>query len=900
MAGQDAETRKAAQDHAQRLRERLDKLRRTFQQTYLAKPALKVVHKYSDGVARLLRDHIDAVAQRPGCGDAAGKMAVVAVGGFGRRELSHYSDMDFTFLTASEVTEEGQEFIRAVLYPLWDLRLDLGYNVGTVEDCLEAVGTDLPRTTSLLAARHVWGDRKLASGLTARLHEKVHKEQMLWFVESLRKEKEIRYQRYGDTPLLLEPDLKNSAGCLRGLHEILWLAFASFGEMNLEVLAERNLISAAEKDRLVECWEFLLRLRNALHFAQNRRGDRLTLERQIQVAEILGYRKSGGSLAEEHLMRAFYDHASHVQRLTERLFEKCLTYTHGTPEYDLEQKPPRRIDRDFGGKGWKIWLEQRGLPTVENDPHWPLRLFLAGAREGLRPTDGTLRRIEEHLHLVTPSLRRSAQAKDLFLTLLDTPGNLAPTLRAMNRCGYLSVLFPEFSAVRNLPKIDHYHQYTVDEHLIRTVAFCERLMVDPVPRGMEHVAEEARRILRLDLLNMSLLFHDLGKGEGKGHVIHGMHAMQRITERMRFRPVEREVLRLLVANHQKMSHMALRRDPADPSIAEELAESVGSPELLRMLYVHTACDLGGVSPESWNDWRGHLLRMLYEKTMARLGGPDAARETGIPEAAPFVEQVWRAGVEWFGEQKAPGRDEIEHFLSDLPERYHRSVLPEDALTHYLLSSELTPERRIRCRKLEPEGSNYVEITFVAHDAPNLFSNLCGALASKRFNILSAQIYTAYSGEAVDVFQVDVPRALRPDLDMLLERICSQMNQVLRTGESFDWMRSVENREYVPLTPDRLEMRPPQVDIKNDLSPTHTVVEVRAPDRPGLLSDMARVFDDLLINVELAFIATESYQVVDVFYVTDLETNKIRETAKLKRLREALLASIHEGMTVREL
>ena len=894
------ENRKADGEYAAGLRRRLEELRERFSEDYLGKPALAVVQEYSDGLRDLFRTHLDSTAEQLGYPDAGRRMALVAMGGFGRRELSHYSDIDFTFLTVRAPTEEDQSFIRAVLYPLWDLHLDLGYNVGTIRDCLAAVGTDLSRTTSLLAARHLWGEQGLTEELTERLHAKLQKQHMLWFVESLREEMDSRYARWGDTPLLLEPELKNSAGGLRDLHEVLWLAFASFGELNMEVLVENNLISQAEMDRLLECWGFLLRLRNALHFSVNRRADKLTLERQVRVADMLGYTRAEDSLAEEHLMRAFYDHASHVKRMANRLLEKRLTNTPGTAENRLEQVVPRQIDRDFWGKGWKIWLEQRDVPVVEKDPSWPLRLFLAGAREGFRPTDGTLRRIEEHLHLVTPAFRRSPLARDLFLTILKTPGNLAPTLRAMNRCGYLSALFPEFESVRNLPKIDHYHQYTVDEHLIRTVAFCERLMKDPVPPGMEHVAGEARRVLRLDLLNMSLLFHDIGKGEGRGHVIRGMHTIQRITERMNFRPVERELLRQLVANHQKMSQMALRRDPEDPTIARELAEAVDSPELLRMLYVHTACDLGGVSPDAWNDWRGHLLAMLYERTLTSLLGTETAREPSAPEAARYFEQVWRAGVEELGQEKAPGRDEIEHFLSDLPERYLRSVPPEEALTHLLLSRELTREQRIRYRTVEPEGSNYVEITFVARDAASLFSNLCGALASKRFNILSAQIYTAYSGEAVDVFQVEVPPALRLQLGSLLDRICDRLNRVLRTGERFDWMRSVENREYVPLTPDRLELRPPAVDIKNDLSPTHTVVEVRAPDRPGLLSDIAGVFDRWSINVDLAFIATESYLVVDVFYVTDLETNKIKEPSRLKKLREELLAAIREGMTVRKL
>lgn len=879
----------AAPEHVARLRSQLEAARGRLEEHHLVMPGLSTARKYSQELEAILIGHVEETARQLSMEHQAGRVSLVALGGFARFELALHADVDFCFLTQEDPTEEQEEFIRALLYPLWDLKLDLGYAVFSLRNCLESLGTDIQRVTSLLEVRHLWGSEALTEELQERVHGKLLKHHTLWFFEALRQEQAVRYKRYGDTVFLLQPDVKNSCGCLRDIHQLLWIAFALFGESDLEVLVRNGLMSESEKERLYKAWSFLIDLRNSLHLQHGRRIDHLTLERQIPTARMMGRKLSESALPEEDLMRTFFHHATIVDRVSNRLLKVALARTPGSPESMSGGEEARPIG-EFLRQGGRIWVEHRQFLTLREDPFWPMRLFHLAAREGLEPLDETIRFVEETIPHVRDDVRRSPVLRDLFLAILGAPaGTTASVLRFMNRSGYLSACFPEFRPVRNLPRIDHYHQYTVDEHLIRSVAISEQLQGDAVPEGMEHVAEVAREVLRLDLLNLALLFHDVGKGEGRAHVIRGAHAIKRVTERLAMRQVEQERMRSLVANHQKMTHMALRRDIEDPAIACELAEIVRDPEDLKMLYVHSACDLRAVSEESWNEWRGRLMAILYERGMECLRGKSSTSPVR-PPTAHLREQIWQA-LRDHEEGGRFTRADLDAFLIDMPDRYMRSAPTEDIVKHFLLSSRIDEHHRVLYRVDIYEGSAYVEVTFVTTDAPGLFSNLCLGLTSHRYNIQSAQIYTAQSGEAIDIFQVEAPSLLQEDLDRHLGAICAKVNNFMLTGQEPTWKTPKSRSSNLLTSQERLDRRPPRVDIHNDMSPSHTVIEVRAPDRPGLLGEISRVFDRFSCNIDLAFVSTESYQVVDVFYVTDLETNKISGSGKLSSLRAALLEVI---------
>ncbi|MCC5876196.1 MAG: [protein-PII] uridylyltransferase [Candidatus Sumerlaeia bacterium] len=889
MTAPDQAQQQPGPEYTAGLRNLLEKAHKNLKENHLVKEGITTARVYSQEVEQILIGHVTEMAARQSCGHLGEGLALVAVGGFARCELGLHSDVDFCFLTADRAKPEEEEFIKCLLYPLWDMRLDLGYGVFSLKDCLDSLGNDITRATSLLEVRHLWGSEPLTEELQERVHGKLHKHHTLWLFESLHKEQESRYKRYGDTVFLLEPDVKNSCGCLRDIHQLLWIAFALFGESNLEVLERNGLVSESEKERIYKAWSFLIDLRNALHIQQGRRIDQLTLERQVAVARMMGMEQSESSLPEEQLMRVFFVHAEIVERVSNRLLKVALARTPGSAESQHQGEEPSQIG-EFLRQGRRIWIEHRQFLALREDPYWPLRFFRTAAREGLEPADETIRYIEETIPYIKEDFRRSKRLCELFLGILRaTSGTVAKVLRYMNRSGYLAACFPEFKSVHNLPRIDHYHQYTVDEHLVRSVGVSEQLISENPPEGMEHVAVVAREVLRIDLLNLALLFHDVGKGEGRAHVIRGAHAVKRICERLGMRLIEQEVVRSLVANHQKITHMALRRDIEDPSIALELAEAVRDPEDLKMLYVHSACDLRAVSEESWNEWRGRLMAILFTRAMEHLRGIKSTPPVR-PPTAHLAEQIWQE-LHKLPEGAGYTRGDLDGFLIDMPDRYVRSAPAQDIVKHFLLTSRLDSGNRLHWRVDNHEGSSYVEITFVAQDAPGLFSNLCLGLTSRKYNILSAQIYTASSGTAIDIFQVDAPSTLTEDIERQVGSICAKVNKFITGGPEPDWKIAERNLGNVVITRERLDRRPPRVDIHNNMSPSHTVIEVRAPDRPGLLGEISTIFDRFSCNIDLAFVSTESYQVVDVFYVTDLETNKIAETGKLKSLREALMEVI---------
>lgn len=876
-----------------RLKEELEKAREAVKRNHKKINGLRAVHLYSFSIEQLLISHIEEVCKRQGADSLCSKLCILAVGGFGRQEIGLYSDLDFVFVVEEEPSPEMEEFLKAILRPLFDLRLDLGYGLHTVKECLDFLGNDISKTTALLNMRFIWGNETLAEELEERLQARLQKNHKLWFVKELEKEMRSRHNEHGDTVFLLEPDLKHSRGAIRDIHQVLWISFALFGVCSFEAIMENGLMSLEEKDELFRAWAFLVDIRNSLHMHVGRKEDRLSLERQIPVAQIMNYKAVDYALGEELLMREYYEHALVVERLSLRMLKRLLEQSPGTRESLEALELPRVVARDFHGRAREIWIEESELTRLHEDKFWHLKFFVAASRYGMQPTDESLRMISKRCGNVDESYRSSDVARDFFLTILSNPGHIAQTLRAMHHAGLLCALIPEFALIKNLPRLDHYHQYTVDEHSIRSIAVAESLLGDNPPRGMEHVSEVAKEILRIDLLLFSLLLHDVGKGEGRGHVIRGMHIIQRVAERMKFRPIEQVVVRSLVADHQKMTHIALRRDVDDPAIARELGEAVEDPEQLKMLYVHSVCDMTAVSTESWNEWRGRLLAILYERTLEVLRGIKRERQPRV-KVSDFRDSVWDAlqNSEYKGKFD---RADVDHFLSDMQQRYLRSVPPDDVVLHMAMVDQLSSDNRISYRLNQFEDNN-PEITFVARSAPGLFSNLCGALASKGFNIQFAQIYTATSGEAIDIFQVTIPEQLKDRVEEILDRICERMNRSLKSGTKERWTDLID-KSPVLITQDRLDKNPPKVIIDNDSNPDSTIIEIHCPDRPGLLSEIAGLFDKFSINIDLAIIATESFHLVDVFYVTDLETNKLTEGRKLKDLEEALKEIINVHMEV---
>lgn len=880
----------------------LEEARARLQANHQTEPGVDVVRRYSEDIDALVARHCEALAAtNPAFERAHERFAIVATGGYGRRELNLFSDIDLLFLFRSEPQETDARFIKAFLYPMWNLKVELGYSVKTMRQVLEEAGHDVDLTTSLIGTHAIWGDAAIANELNAKLRLEIslrhHEELTRAILDSMA----ARHRKYQNTRLLLEPNIKDSPGGLRDIHVLRWISFIHFGDDDLGRLTSEGLATVAEERRLRFAHAFLLGLRNAVHLLDGRKNDQLTVERQIRIAAEWGIQSREHLLPEEQLMRSYYEHAGVVDRLAQRILKKFKEGPRPAKGAGKKTLRASRIEGHFWTRENQIWVDPRQVANLARDPSWMMQLFSLAGLHGLQPDDFTLNFVENRSADVTDKVRRSLLNRDRFLGILKNPKYSAQTLRAMHRCRFLEAYVPEFSLVRNLPRIDYYHQFTVDEHLLRSVECAAELFDERNDFGRSHVARVAREILRWDLLVFALLMHDVGKGEGRGHVIRGAHLIQRVSERMNLQRKEADVLHHLVLNHQKMSTLALKRNPDDPRIPGELAKDAGDPEMLRMLYVLTCCDLRAVSHQSWNDWRASLLATLYERTMDVLMG-----RTDRHRRAPISHEVMTLKVleelERLGGIEPPehGPDDLQRdvarLFEDLPERYRHSTPPATAARHIRLARQLHDKNPVAW-ELEPvEGGNYAYLHCVAYDMPGLFGNLCGAFASRGYNILSAQVYTATNGTCIDVFQIQDAEGQPPSDPGVLERLRQKLIKVLRGEKPPDWLDQVPHKEPV-ISSARLDQRPPEVTISNEQADTHTLIEVQAPDRPGLLFDITRLLDRHRLNIDLAIVATGSYSVVDVFYVTDWENNRLEPGTKTEKLRQELLEAVSPRATV---
>ncbi|MCX7719244.1 MAG: [protein-PII] uridylyltransferase [Candidatus Sumerlaeaceae bacterium] len=808
-----------------------------------------------------------------------GRVAIVAQGGYGRGQLNLHSDVDLLFLLPEKPTPVEQAFVKSFLYILWDLnKLDLGYSTKKAAEALMAVGTDLDSTTALMQTRLVAGNAEALAQLRSKLEKLLRGSHRRWFVESKLAECATRRAKYGDSVYLLEPNLKDSEGGLRDVHSVQWLSFVLLGAMDLRVLVEKDVLESDELRAVTTALNFILALRTMLHSAEDRKIDTLTFDKQPKVAALLGYKADSQLLAEEKLMRDYYLNARQIDRYTQKATRIMTARARSKLGGIMDAMRRRPVNEHYYAKDGVLFLKTAGRDFFRQDPARAMEVFLVAAQNGLVISDELKDLLTAaHKYTDTDEFRSSERCRDLFMRLLGLKRHAAAAVHAMHETGVLADYLPEFRKLFCLVRIDHYHRYTVDEHLIKTLEVSEALINGGEGQRPELV-QAAREIWRWDLLNLALLLHDIGKGEGHGHVLRGAGISEQITQRMGLDPEERETVRLLVLLHLKMAHVSQRRDLDDPHTIRDMAAAVPSVDLLRMLYVLTYCDTRAVGPTTWNDWKASLLYDLYRKTALALEGKNPI---------PVIDEAAFNRLAVMIREGAGGRAsdaQIERFLNSVPQKYLNVVSPRRMAAHMLMLECLRDDTRIHYEVAQPEGVEYTEITTVSFDKPGFMSLVCMALASKNINILSVQAFSTKDGHIIDIFQVTDARGNRLPQGFRLDRLMNDLNRVLLGKAKAEEVFVIRHPARPRL--DASAVKPAQILVDNEASPDFTVIEVKAPDRPGLLYDVTSAFACNRCNIHLALITTEAYRVVDVFYVTDLDYNKL-ESLALKKLTAAL-------------
>lgn len=811
----------------------------------------------------------------------AERIAVIAVGGYGRGEMAPYSDVDLLFLTPYKTTPWAESVIESMLYILWDLKLMVGHATRTVQDCVRLGTDDFTIRTTLLENRFLAGDQSLADDLKSRLRNELFVGTSSDFIEAKLEERERRHLRYGER-YVVEPNVKEGKGGLRDLQSLFWIAKYIRGVENAVQLFNLGVFRPEEFQRFAKAEEFLWAVRAHLHILSKRAVDQLTVDMQVAVAERMGYSDVSGQRAVERFMQDYFRHATAVGDLT-RIFLSDLEATHVKSE-PLLLRIFRRAPRVKSGYA----VVHNRLNIADPDTFFGdklniLRLFEEALRTGMLLHPDAMRLVRANLHLIDDDMRNDPQANRHFLDLLLKHGNPERALRRMNELHVLSAFLPEFDPIVAMMQFNMYHSYTVDEHTIQCIAQLAKIEKGELVEDLPVASDVLKSGVNRRVLYVALLLHDIGKGRPEDHSQVGAHIARRVATRLGLNRTECETVEWLVRYHLLMSDMAQKRDIADPRTVRDFCKAVKTVSRLDLLCVLTVCDIRGVGPNSWNNWKAVLLRALYRQTKRALetGMADLTREHRSAEAKKKLREHLS---DW-------SRTDIAHETARHYEPYWQGLHVTAHVEFAKLLRELNQAPDNVLISLFPdEARDATRACFVMSDHPGIFARLAGALALVGANVVDARSYTTKDGNVTDAFWIQDVEG-KPFEASRLPRLRKMLLKTL-TGEII--AREVLKSRDVLKPRERVFRVPTHITFDNEGSDIYTIIEVDTRDRPGLLYDLTRTLAVMNVYIANALITTYGEQVVDTFYVKDMFGLKYYSKAKQRALENKLRQAIAAG------
>ena len=814
---------------------------------------------------------------------AAERLAVIGVGGYGRGEMAPASDVDLLFLTPYKITPWAESIIESMLYILWDLRLKVGHSSRTIRDCIRLGGEDFTIRTAMLEHHCLIGDKALAEELDEELKTKLFAGSGSEFVEAKLEEREKRHEKQGER-YMVEPNVKEGKGGLRDLQSLYWIAKYIHGVRDTAELVDLGVFRPEEYERFVQAENFLWAVRSHLHLVTGRATEQLTFDMQVEVADRMNYADQAGRRGVEVFMQEYFRHATSVGDLT-RIFLTKLEADHQKPAPLLERIFRRRPRVKSGYKVVHNRLDVAKPDEFLKDKLNILRLFEEGLRTGMLIHPDAMRLVTANLHVIDDDMRNDPEARRIFLDLMLKHGNPERALRRMNELGVLSAFVPEFEPIVAMMQFNMYHSYTVDEHTIQCIANLAQLERKELNEELPVASGILEEGLNRRVLYVAMLLHDIGKGRPEDHSILGAQITRKVAPRLGLNKQEAETAEWLVRYHLLMSDMAQKRDISDPRTVRDFAKAVGSVKRLDLLTVLTVCDIRGVGPNVWNNWKATLLRSLYSETRQALeSGMEALnRENRGAEA----KKALRAALEdW---PKAALRKETARHYAP-----YWQGLPVDAqvvfarLLHELEDSGESAGIQI---DLHPDiDRDATRACFVMADHPGIFARLAGALALVGANVVDARSYTTKDGYVTDAFWLqdkDGAPFEASRLPRLKQMILKTLHGEVLAREALKSRDKIKKREKAFTVPTH-------ITFDNEGSEIYTIIEVDTRDRPGLLFDLARTLAANNVYIANAVIVTYGEQVVDTFYVKDMFGLKYHSAAKQKALEKKLRAAIAEG------
>ncbi|HEX3800760.1 MAG TPA: [protein-PII] uridylyltransferase [Verrucomicrobiae bacterium] len=834
-------------------------------------------------------------------------IALIAIGGYGRAELNPQSDIDFMFLHEGQVSAGNKPLLilsrmmDGILYPLWDLGLKVGYSVRNIDDCVSNAQEDMLSKTALIESRLIAGSEDLYKKLQKTIVRKLVEGNENKYIAARLEDQAARHTKFGNSPSMQEPNIKNGCGGLRDHQNLLWMAYFKYRTRTLAELQERELITESERKQLETAYDYLLRARNELHYHVGRPVDALSKNVQPAVAHNLGFHDRSPSVRLEKFMRQLYTHFRNIyiinrtleQRLALLPAPKRLQFFRGLIGRKKRELEVNVVD---GFKFIDGYIHAANPRVFRDQPRRLMRVFLQAQQRGLQLHPDLAQLIRSQLSLADRAFLYDEHVRETFLTILNQRGNVAPVLRQMHEVGLLGKYIPEFGRLTCLVQHEFYHQYTADEHTLMCLEKLDRIW-EASEEPYAHYAQLFQDLGQPFLLYLALLLHDVGKSDGHGkHAVIGAQQATRVAKRLALDGATTHSLRLIIENHLTMANISQRRDLDDNAVIRAFAKEIQTPANLAMLTLHTFADSMATSDKLWNDFKDALLWTLYRKTVHELAGGTDFIRAEARQRELLAEEIGRS---------LPGRitaEELHAHFGALPGRYFqihtapeitRDLVLSHRFLHVQLSDNNHPLEPIVDWHNEPDRG-FTVVKICTWDRAELFHHIAGSLSASGLNILSAQIFTRSDAIVLDTFFVTDARTGAMANKEEREKFEKLLAKVL-TGGDVDFPALVAKQKgnrppYQSYEGDRM---PTCIRFDNETSDSRTAIEIETEDRVGLLYVISLALAELDLNITAAKIVTERGAAIDTFYINEQDGGKILDAGRQEFIERKIRDSIQK-------
>jgi [protein-PII] uridylyltransferase len=799
--------------------------------------------------------------------------AIIALGGYGRKEQCLHSDIDVLLLFRKQVPEETKELVQEIFYPLWDTGLEVGYAIRSLKECQNLASEDFEVLTSLLDARFLCGISSLYSELLEVIRGKVLRRHGEAFIQWLVERNQERHSRFGDSSYLLEPNLKEGQGGLRDYHAILWIAWTKFRINEPRDLEYLGHLSHDEYQTLGRAVSFIWRVRNLLHHLTQRKCDQLYFEYQTALTSATARPTTDEKEAVERFLGDLHGHMDFLKQqhlmFLGRVMPTKRRFRFGQTQRRLALKGIQVSEGSLNFDSSEAILE---------NPRLLLEIFEQSATLGLPLNIEARRLVQEFLYLIDDQVRRSPIVPNCLERILLAPEQPIDVLEEIFSTGLMLVLIPEFKGILNRIQYDQYHLYPVDKHSLRTVQVMKSFARSNLDEQDRLCGQLFSEVTRPELLLWAALFHDVGKGEqGPDHARQGAEIVRRVLRRLGFPEADLATVAFLVLEHLLLVKTATQRDLNDEKTVILSARRIPDLDHLKMLYLLTVADSKATGPKAWNDWIAVLLKELFFKVYHIL-------EKGELAKPGVVEILERKKTELFRLAADNLPQELDAIFDQMSPRYLLYTPARSIASHVELYQRLGTKRFVLDVQTPGRGE-YRTVTVCAQDRPGLFSKISGVLTLNNLNILNAEIYTWRNHIALDIFTVTAP----PDPlreEEAWAQVRSHLQAVLEGELALEPALEEKVRAYQSALNKTLS-RPDSIVVDNRTSDFFTIIEIYTHDFPGLLYKITNALFQCRLDVWIAKIATKVDQVVDVFYVRDLEGQKVDGVEQATAIEEAI-------------